>query len=134
MAFCSKCGSQISADSKFCPTCGKPVGENTVYTNQSNHQQPSYAYQQSQQPLKPDNNLVWAILTTIFCCLPTGIYAIVLANKVDNLYFMGQYAEAKAAADGAKKWSIISVIAAVVGWILYILFYVVIFAAAFGMS
>lgn len=131
MAFCSKCGGSLSGDSKYCPTCGNPVAEDI--RGGGSYSQPSYGYQ-SPQPIKPDNNLVWAILATIFCCLPTGIYAIVLANKVDNLYFMGQYAEAQEAANGAKKWSIISAVAAVVVWALYILFYVVVFAAAIGLS
>ena len=30
------------------------------------------------------NNLVWAILTTLFCCLPLGIVSIVHAAKVDG--------------------------------------------------
>ena len=33
---------------------------------------------------KPDNWLVWAILSTILCCLPLGIVSIIYATKVDN--------------------------------------------------
>lgn len=71
----------------------------------NNEQQYSYAY-------KPNTNLVWAILSTLFCCLPLGIVAIVKASQVDTLWFCGKYSEAIAAAESAKKWSII---AAVVG-------------------
>ena len=55
---------------------------------------------------KPNNNLVWAILTTLFCCLPFGIVAIVYASKVDTHYASGQYAEAQRASASAKTWSI----------------------------
>ena len=61
---------------------------------------------------KPDNYLVWAILTTIFCCLPFGIVAIVKSTKVDGLWASGQYPAAEIASAEAKRWSII---AAVVG-------------------
>ena len=30
------------------------------------------------------NNMVWAILTTLFCCLPFGIVSIVYAAQVDG--------------------------------------------------
>lgn len=79
---------------------------------------------------KPDNYLVWAILTTIFCCLPFGIVAIVKSSKVDGLWSSGQYAEAQAASADAKKWSIIAAIVGVVAGILYALFYILVFAAA----
>jgi hypothetical protein len=48
--------------------------------------------------------LVWSILATIFCCLPFGIVAIVKSSQVNGLWAQGQYAEAQAAADTAKKW------------------------------
>lgn len=74
--------------------------------------------------VKPDDNLVWAILSTVLCCLPFGIVAIVKSCKVDSLWAAGQYAEAKQAADEAKKWSIIS--AVVFGG--FVLLYIIIVA------
>ncbi len=66
--------------------------------------------------------MVWAILTTLFCCLPTGAYAIYLASKVDSLYLSGQYADAQAMANEAKKWVQISaglgLVSAVIGFII----------------
>ena len=52
------------------------------------HQQPSYF--QGQRPPKPNNHLAWAILSTIFCCLPLGIVSIVYSSKVDGLYNAGE--------------------------------------------
>ena len=34
----------------------------------------------------PPNNLVWAILSTLFCCLPLGIVSIVYAAQVNGKY------------------------------------------------
>ena len=33
----------------------------------------------------PDNNLVWAILSTVLCCLPLGIVAIIKSTLVSVL-------------------------------------------------
>ncbi|AGM04670.1 hypothetical protein ED92_26275 [Amycolatopsis sp. MJM2582] len=80
----------------------------------------------------PNNNLVWAILTTILCCLPFGIVAIVKANQVNTLWAQGQPAAAQEAADAAKKWSII---AAIVGGVLIVLYVVlVVFLGVFAAS
>lgn len=77
------------------------------------------------RPQRPDTNLVWAILSTIFCCLPFGIASIVYAAQVDGLYSRGEYAAAQAASDKALKFAKISAIVAVACWLLYILIYVV---------
>ena len=53
---------------------------------------------------KPDNFLTWAILSTIFCCLPFGIVSIVYASKVDGLWHAGDYAGAQNAASKARTW------------------------------
>jgi len=76
----------------------------------------------------PQNNLVLAILATVLCCLPGGIYAIIQANKVNTLWAQGDQAGAHKAAADAKKWSIISAVAAAVLVLAYILFAVVLAA------
>ncbi|WP_084793530.1 CD225/dispanin family protein [Prevotella ihumii] len=65
-------------------------------------------------PPKPDNYLILAILTTACCCLPIGIYAIILANRVNTYYFAKQYDLAVLTAREAKKWSIIGIVAGIV--------------------
>lgn len=70
--------------------------------------------------IKPDNFLVWGILVTVLCCLPTGIVAIFYANKVDTLWFMEKYDEAYKAAQNAKMWTFVSV---GVGTVSYLLFF-----------
>ncbi len=56
----------------------------------------------------PDNYLVWAILSTLFCCLPFGIVAIVKSTQVNNLWQQGRTTEAQQAAASAKQWAWIS--------------------------
>lgn len=71
---------------------------------------------------KPDNNMVWAILTTLFCCLPLGIVSIINSAKVDGLYRSGEYQAAQEAADNAKKYAQWGAILGFVGIILYAIF------------
>lgn len=70
---------------------------------------PGYPPQQPPAGQPPNNNLVIAIIGLLFCW-PPGIYAIVKATQVSSLWAQGQYAEAQAAADDAKKWGIWSII------------------------
>lgn len=83
-------------------------------------------------PAKPDNNLIWAILSTCFCCLPTGIYAIIRSSQVDSLYAQGLYNEAIKAADDAKKWSIYGVVGYFTQIIIVIILYVIYFGLILG--
>lgn len=72
--------------------------------------QQSYAYQDYNRPPFPDSHMVWAVLSTICCCLPLGIVAIIKANEVSGLYYRGLYDEAYLAAEDAKKWSLAALI------------------------
>ena len=70
---------------------------------------------------KPDNNLVWAILATVLCCLPFGIVAIIKSTQVDSFWAAGRYDEAVQAAPTPAKWCWVSVIVSVVVIVLYFL-------------
>jgi len=72
---------------------------------------------------KPNSNLILAIFTTLCCCLPFGIVAIIKASKVDGLYLSKQYQAAQAYADDAKKWSLIGIGVGLAGSIIYMLIY-----------
>jgi hypothetical protein len=80
----------------------------------------------------PDNNLVWAILSTVLCCLPLGIVSIIKSTQVSGLWGTGQYAAAQKAADDAKKFAIWGAIAGAVFAVLYIIFYLVVGASTFS--
>ncbi len=71
-------------------------------------------------PVKPSNYLAWSIITTIFCCLPLGIVAIIQSTKVDSLYASGQYVAAIKASEDAKKWNIWGMVAAAIVGIGYL--------------
>ena len=88
------------------------------YQNQQPYQ-PNYA--QGQRPPKPDNHLVWAILSTIFCCLPLGIVSIVYSAKVDGQYNAGDFIGAQDSANKAKKFAMWAAIGGVIFVVLYIL-------------
>lgn len=75
-----------------------------------------------QQPKRPENYLVFAILTTILCCMPAGVVSIIYAAKVNGLYAEGKYSEAASASKNAKTWAIVSAAVAGVGLVLYFLF------------
>lgn len=73
---------------------------------------------------KPSTNLVGAILATLFCCLPTGIVAIVYAAQVDTKWNVGDWHGAKEASKKAQMWANVSLGLG----ILAILAYVALFA------
>ncbi|MFT3660074.1 MAG: CD225/dispanin family protein [Gordonia sp. (in: high G+C Gram-positive bacteria)] len=75
---------------------------------------------------EPDNNLVWAILCTVLCCLPLGIVSIIKSTSVSKLWAQGDFAGAQKAADDAKKFAMWGAIASVVVVILYVIFMVVV--------
>lgn len=58
----------------------------------------------------PSTYLVWSILTMLFCCIPTGIVAIIYSSKVSSCYSSGDYAGARKASDAAAMWIIITVV------------------------
>lgn len=71
----------------------------------------------------PDNNLVWAILCTVLCCLPLGIVSIIKSTQVNTKWQAGDYDGARQAAAEAKKFATWGAIAGVVFIVLYLLFF-----------
>ena len=62
---------------------------------------------QSAPQREPDipTNMTKAILSTIFCCLPLGVVAIVKASGVSSAMRRGDYEEARRLSDEASTWS-----------------------------
>jgi hypothetical protein len=67
------------------------------------------------------NYLVFAILTTVFCCLPTGIPAIIYAAQVNGKLLAGDYAGAQVASKNAKLWCWVSFGIGLVGTLFWVL-------------
>jgi predicted secreted protein len=57
-----------------------------------------------------------SILATLFCCLPTGIAAIVYSAQANSKSQVGDTAGASQAAKNANIWLVISVVAALLFW------------------
>jgi hypothetical protein len=53
---------------------------------------------------------VWAILTTVLCCLPLGIVSIVFSSQVNSKWALGDAAGAQASSAKAKRFAIIGAI------------------------
>lgn len=70
------------------------------------------------QPNVP-NHLVWAILMTLFCCLPGGIVALIYASRVDTLVATGNVAAAQEASDKARFWCLVSLFTPIIGLVAY---------------
>lgn len=83
-------------------------------------------YERPAPPPMPDNYLVWAILSTIFCCLPFGVVSIVYATQVESLYLQGRYEEALDKSKKALKWAIASAATVAAIIMLYVLILLII--------
>lgn len=81
--YCPQCETEAEENADFCANCG------TVLI-----------------PGNPNipNHLVWAILTTVCCCPPTGIVSIVYAAQVNGKVAAGDLAAAREASQNAEGW------------------------------
>lgn len=98
------------------------TGQNTSADYNANNG----TYGQPQKPINGTTYLIFAIISTLLCCLPLGIVAIVYASKINSLQRSGDYAGAQNAAKKAKMFTIIGTVAALVVSIFYIIFAIVI--------
>lgn len=120
---CTSCGHQNTAGASACEQCGAalpttpPVPPMSAGPSTPPPQATAPAANAMRAPIP--NHLVWAILVTLFCCLPGGIVAIVYAAQVDGKAAAGDYAGAQQSSDNAKLWCWISLgvgLVAVLGW------------------
>lgn len=90
-----------------------PAGGNAGMNNQ---QMNGYPNQQGTpgKPISGTPYLIFSILTTLCCCLPLGIAAIIYSSKIKTLQNQGDYAGAK---NAAKKARLFCIIGAVGGFI-----------------
>ena len=92
--FCFKCGTENNDNFIFCYHCGEklqpPIVDSKIQLNSS------------EANIIVPNYLLLAILSTVFCCMPLGIVAIVFACKVDSRLEKGSYIKAKEASKIAK--------------------------------
>ena len=112
--FCPQCGANNADTAVVCAQCGRSL--------QSGAPTPLPVAGVVQPPgAEVPNYLVFAVLVTVLCCLPTGIPAIIYAAQVNGKLQMGDLAGAKAASDNAKMWCWISFGVGIAGIVLYVL-------------
>lgn len=99
--FCTQCGANNADSATVCLQCGR-----TLQPAPSLSAQPPGIIQTPN--VYVPNYLVFAILSTVLCCLPTGIPAIVYAAQVNGKLQLGDIAGAQAASKNAKMWCWIS--------------------------
>jgi len=95
---------------------------------QPQYGQPQYGQPQYGQPAgsPPPNYLVWAIVSTVLCCLPLGVASIVFAAQVNGKYAAGDVAGAQASSARAKTFAIWSAVVGLVVGALYLIVVVLI--------
>jgi len=88
--FCTKCGNPNDDNAWKCVKCGQPL---------------EHVLQQGQDTaLKVHNYLIPAILTTLCCCVPFGIVAIVYAAQVNTKVAAANIEGAQESSRKAKMW------------------------------
>ncbi len=114
--FCPQCGASNADNAAVCVQCGRNLQPAVAAT-------PLPVTGTVMPPLGTTvpNHLVFAILTTVFCCIPTGIPAIIYAAQVNGKLQAGDYAGAQAASNNAKIWCWVSFGIGIVGTIFWIM-------------
>lgn len=65
------------------------------------------------------NYLVFAILTTVCCCMPFGLPAVYFAGKVNAAVAAGDMAGAEAASKNVKMWCWVAFGVGLAAWIIW---------------
>src|SRR5581483_8575187 len=100
--FCPQCGANNADNAAVCVQCGRSLQAGTPPTPL-----PVNGVVLPPGAVVP-NYLVFAILATVLCCLPTGIAAIIFAAQVNGKLQAGDIAGAQAASTNAKIWCWVS--------------------------
>ena len=106
MAYCTKCGKELQEDFKVCPNCGATVGEETpVYSGGT---------VETSTPEQDKGGFLWGLLG---CCIPLVGLIMFLVWK-----------------DTKPKSAKALGIGAIVGVVVVVVFYIVVFAAGIGLT
>lgn len=107
---CSDCGEKIESNFDACWKCGTPKG-GMPPPSPSREAEPEpmpWAHVVRESPEGADefipSHLVEAILTTLCCCTPFGIVALVFAAQVGPKLHAGDREGAKSASESALTW------------------------------
>jgi Interferon-induced transmembrane protein/zinc-ribbon domain len=117
--FCIHCGAANPDSAQTCSACGRPLPPLV----------PPPLPGMSPPPLPREpipNHLAMAIVSTVLCCMPFGIVAIVYAAQVDGKAASGDLAGAQRASRLAKMWYTISM----ASWLGMIIMWLIVAAIA----
>ena len=76
----------------------------------------------AEPPVMPPPYMVWAILSLILCCFPTGIVAVIMAAQVSSRFYQKDYEGARRASRNTEIWIIITFVLGVLVNTLYLPF------------
>ena len=82
---------------------------NQGYYGRQGYNPQGYPYGPGQQG-PPPSYLAWAIISTLCCCMPFGIVAIIYASKVNGLWLRGDVNGAYKASARAQTWTILAIV------------------------
>lgn len=100
-----------------------PYQDQLYYGGYQNNQYSSYQAGEQQPPVNWVPYLVLSIISTICCCIPFGIVAIVYAVKINSAVTAGDAEEARRAAKTARIWIIVAFVVGLIVDILLFIFY-----------
>ena len=122
--YCAACGA-LNADTNMnCGGCGAALpGQASMNSN------PQAGGTPPQAPVHVPNNMVGAVLSTLCCCLPLGVVAIIYAAQVNTKIAAGDIAGAQAASKNASTFTWLSVI---LGFVFGVLYFFAMIAAESG--
>ena len=120
--YCSTCGTEVEPDARFCPNCGA-VTDPQESGGPANAPGMPYAGGPGYVgAANVPNYLVWAILATICCCVPSGIVAIVYSAQVNGKVASGDYVGAMRYSNNAKTWCWVSLGLGIAVGVIYFIF------------
>lgn len=118
--YCPSCGAEAVSGASFCARCGTRIGEGAppAPPDATTPAPQGTGYDASQAGNIP-TYLPYAILVTLFCCLPLGIPGIIYAARTSSRAASGDFEGARADSKEAKKWTWFSFWAGIIAWFLY---------------
>ena len=130
---CSHCGSENEEGLFRCTRCGEvleyyggpvqeaPVDEAAPEAPHPRSGPPGPRPPRRRVTANVPTNLALAIVSTVLCCMPAGIVAIVFAAQVQGKLDRGDIRGAQKASNAARTWAIVSIVlGVVVGFLFFV--------------
>ena len=130
MKYCSNCGMNHPDADNHCTNCGTalPSAGSAVESKVNNAIQPPV----NQPPVRIESHLVKAIISSVCCCLPLGIAAVVFAAQVEPNLKAKNYEAASEASKKANLWGNVAIGVGIIMQILWLVLYQFMFEALSG--